>query len=850
MARKSRVNITELKALAKGRWLDIFATLAGVRLESDIERRHGPCPRCGGTDRFRAIDLDNGALYCNQCFSKQNSDGIAALGWLTGKPFKESVDLLCNHLGETPRHKKNGKSHVHRTFITPQGIVRHYLDSLAKKTGGQVKLAATWQYETFTVLRFDLPTPAGEKQRKEFRPVHQVPLGTDGGMGWQGGYPSGPRPIYRKKEVESARPDLVTIHGGEKAADAATKIGLVAAANAGGEKSTNHTDWSPVLRFGVIAIVIDNDSSGEAFGRLMTAKVRQAKPDADVRIVRLPDLPPKGDIVEWIEAGGTKAKFLELLAETPSVTDEQVAEWETKTRPSRGNPHEDAEPKLNVPIVADMICSVEHFAKDAGGKLYRYSDGAYRARGDVFIKRQVKAICTELEPGKWSTRFAAEVVEFIRLDATELWERPSMEVLNVKNGLLRIKDRKLLPHSPKHLSTVQLHFDYDPSAVCTAIEKFISEVFPTDAVGLAWELAGWLMVPDVSIQKAVLLTGEGANGKSTYLTMLVAFIGKANVSGVALHSLEKDKFKVARLLGKLANICPDLPSEHLAGTSTFKAIVGGDTLDAEYKFRDSFDFVPFCRLVFSANHPPRSQDASHAFFRRWVVIPFDRTMEPGEQIPRDVLDARLAAPGELSGLLNKALDGRERLKRQRGFSESQSVKEAWNDFYSTTDPMAVWLEKFTIDDPGAYVAKKDLRVAYNGECERRGRPSMGNKQFGQALRRVRPGLRDAQRVVNGKTTWCYVGIGLIHPEDDDSRDSRDYPSLFLSQGNGTDEVLEEETISHGEQNRENRVNRVNRVNDCQHGDVEEKPTSDGRYINRTCRICGVNLRCRKAETTP
>ena len=50
---------------------------------------------------------------------------------------------------------------------------------------------------------------------------------------------------------------------------------------------------------------------------------------------------------------------------------------------------------------------------------------------------------------------------------------------------------------------------------------------------------------------------------------------------------------------------------------------------AEYKFKDSFEFVPYARLVFSANHPPKSQDASPAFFRRWLVVPFERTFADG-----------------------------------------------------------------------------------------------------------------------------------------------------------------------------------------------------------------------------
>ena len=333
MARK--VNITELKAMAQGRWIEIFATIAGVQLDPSCQKRHGPCPRCGGDDRFRAIDLDNGALYCNQCFHAKNGDGIAALGWLTGRPFKEVVDTLCEYMGARPTHKQNGKAHKPRVFATTQGIVRWILDGLAKSHGGPARLVKTWQYDTFHVLRFDVPTPAGEKQRKEFRPVHQVPLGLEGGKGWQAGYPHGPRPLYRRQEIEEAPPDLVTIHGGEKAVDAAAALGLPAVTNAGGEKAYDHTDWSPVLRFSTIAISPDNDAAGEAFGQLMAAKLRRLKPGADVRIVKLPDLPDKGDVVEWIAAGGTRDRFLQILADTPTHIPVQMDAEEADDDPHR-----------------------------------------------------------------------------------------------------------------------------------------------------------------------------------------------------------------------------------------------------------------------------------------------------------------------------------------------------------------------------------------------------------------------------------------------------------------------------------------------------------------------------------
>ena len=107
----------------------------------------------------------------------------------------------------------------------------------------------------------------------------------------------------------------------------------------------------------------------------------------------------------------------------------------------------------------------------------------------------------------------------------------------------------------------------------------------------------------------------------------------------------------------------------------------------ERKFQGSFEFLPFCRLVFSGNHYPQSKDGSAAFFRRWVVIPFERTFAPNEQIPRAVLDAQLADPSELSGVLNRALEALREMQKRGGFTQSETTKGASMEFVSMTHPV-------------------------------------------------------------------------------------------------------------------------------------------------------------------
>jgi putative DNA primase/helicase len=412
------------------------------------------------------------------------------------------------------------------------------------------------------------------------------------------------------------------------------------------------------------------------------------------------------------------------------------------------------------PDIAEAILdSGQRFAQDAGRRLYWFDGSVYRPYGDEYVRKAVRDIT---ESDEWTRRLAEEAVEYIRVDAPHLWERPPLGEINVRNGILSVSTRQLRPHDPDFLCSVQLPVTFDAAATCLAWERQVVETFPEDAAqsGVAWEIVAWLMMPDTRIQKALLLLGEGGTGKSTFLKALTAFLGEMNISNLPLHKLETERFSAARLVGKLANICADLPSTHLETSSMFKAITGGDRIAGEYKYGTGFDFTPFARLVFSANQPPRSGDASNAFYQRWTVLPFDRVFRgTRKELDASKLDALLAATHELSGVLNHALQVLPRI-RESGLTEKDSMREAAASFRAVTDPVAIWLDRNTVDEPNAVTPKLELMLAFNRDAERRGRPVMTEKAFGSALRQQRPNLVERQRTIDGQRKWCWLGIRL------------------------------------------------------------------------------------------
>lgn len=99
------LDVAAIKQAAARRWPDILCRIGGLD-STLLDGKHHPCIKCGGKDRFRMLDSDTGALYCNQCFNTQNGDGIAAVMWLTGLTFQDALSRIAEEVG----HKAEGQS--------------------------------------------------------------------------------------------------------------------------------------------------------------------------------------------------------------------------------------------------------------------------------------------------------------------------------------------------------------------------------------------------------------------------------------------------------------------------------------------------------------------------------------------------------------------------------------------------------------------------------------------------------------------------------------------------------------------------------------------------------------------
>jgi len=354
-------------------------------------------------------------------------------------------------------------------------------------------------------------------------------------------------------------------------------------------------------------------------------------------------------------------------------------------------------------------------ARDNEG-IYHYENGIYNNSGETLIKEQVQELAN-IWRVKCSTHTVNEVLNNVRRTTYKDRKEFNKEkhLIHLQNGVYDLSEKTFKPHTSTIISTVQLPIDFNPQADCPEIRQFLDEIcYPQDIPAME-ELLGYLLFKGYPIKKAFMLVGDGDNGKTTFMNMVNAFLGQENIVSLSLHRLAMDRFSLARLYGKLANVYDDLPSKALLDTGVFKMLTGNSPLTADKKFQDGFEFVNHAKLIFSANKPPQMVDDTDAFFERWNIIIFPNQFRDGNKDVKKF--EKITTPNELSGLFNLALDGLERLLDQGKFTNTKSNEETRQQLILLSNPVGGFVMRWCKQGDDERISKGDLYNAFMQYCE-------------------------------------------------------------------------------------------------------------------------------------
>ena len=284
-------------------------------------------------------------------------------------------------------------------------------------------------------------------------------------------------------------------------------------------------------------------------------------------------------------------------------------------------------------VIRDYIIETEHIIV-IGDNVYLYKNGVYLLdRQGHEIKNIIQSlIYMEFQNARTINRIY-DLISFqmcLKKKYYEVNQYPNYYI-NFQNGMLNVKTMELLPHSPAYFSMNQIPHKWKEIKELSENGKpnyphsnyFLGTSLHAQDIMTIFQYMGLCMTHNMNYQIFLLLLGEGANGKSILINLFNAVIGRENISSLSMQNLTQ-RFFSAQLAFKLCNTCADISKVSIEDDAELKKIVGGDTLQAEFKGKDSFSFVPYAKLFFSANRFPHVDDRSNGFKRRLRVVQMNK----------------------------------------------------------------------------------------------------------------------------------------------------------------------------------------------------------------------------------
>ncbi len=293
-----------------------------------------------------------------------------------------------------------------------------------------------------------------------------------------------------------------------------------------------------------------------------------------------------------------------------------------------------------------QICLIETIedSDDATGKILGWyqeegeNKGIYITSEDMFEK-----LAREYNPAI-STGELKEMFACLRTCVPVKKKCKEKNLIAVNNGIFDYDTKQLLSFTPDLVFMSKSRVNYNPMATNVVIhndedgtdwdvESWMGDLSDdTEIVNLLWQILGAIIRPNVSWDKSAWFYSEsGNNGKGTLCELMRELCGKKSYAAISLADFSKDFY-----LSQLLNVSAIIVDENDVGTyidkaANLKAIVTGDAVIINRKFKDpiTYQFKGF--MVQCLNEMPRVRDKSDSFYRRQIFIPFTKCFTGAER---------------------------------------------------------------------------------------------------------------------------------------------------------------------------------------------------------------------------
>ena len=581
---------------------------------------------------------------------------------------------------------------------------------------------------------------------------------------WRAGVKGLKIPLYRLPELRQAVPHrTVIVCEGEKDADTAAGLGLVATTNVGGAGK-----WRPhhgqELAGAHVVVIADADKAGRDHAQQVARQVHRDA--ASVRVVELPTARKGGDLTDWVEdrrkAGTDDATIAGELREHAKAT--PYYEPPAHEAGDLNLYGEDGLAQLFTKQYADELRFDHH-----QGRWFRW-DGARWQLEETNLafnlaRHTIRDAAATMEPDKAAKLCKASVASAIeRLAAadrahavkSDVWDRDHM-LLGTPRGTVdlrtgRLREARKDEHITR-LAAVSPAFGRTPQRWL----KFLRDATGHDLtlVRFIQQMAGYCLTGDVSEHALFFLYGPGGNGKSVLLDTLNGILAEyaktAVMDSFTASAHDKHTTDLAMLRGARLVSVSETEEGRAWAETRIKQLTGGDEITARFMRQDNFTFKPQFKLVIVGNHKPVLRNVDDAVRRRFNIIPFDK--KPPEKDPHLAEKLREEWPAILAWMIEGARDWQE-----NGLIRPDAVQAATEEYFEAQDTFGQWLEECCEIGAHEWEAVSKLYQSWSTFADRQGDKPGSQRAFVDKLNKH--GFERDRDRVQGKLCRIYRGLSV------------------------------------------------------------------------------------------
>lgn len=266
-------------------------------------------------------------------------------------------------------------------------------------------------------------------------------------------------------------------------------------------------------------------------------------------------------------------------------------------------------------------------------------------------------------------------------------------IINLKNGSFVLSDKspQLKPFDHRDFITHQLDFSYDPKATNPVFKQYLEQVLPDpNTRKTLQQVAGYLFIKGLKLEKAIFLYGTGANGKSVFFEVLTGILGDVNISNYSLESLTNENgYHRAKIKDKVINYGTDI-SMNKVDSGLFKTLASNEPIEARLPYKEPFIMADYAKLIFNVNKMDSATiEHTHGFYRRLLIIPFNQTIDDKSQdpdLPKKILENK-------AGVLNWIIEGASEVIRNKAIFISTECEFIKGNLLKESDSVAMFVDE-------------------------------------------------------------------------------------------------------------------------------------------------------------